>query len=200
MSKFLNWILELNSGGREKTHWQGLVFFFFLFFFFFWFCLAYQLLYSHMQIHAELNNNEDERHSIFRKIYLSLCLKGLCMWEGVGDWTELQHIDPHSYGHQCCVFLVLLMLNRRPGGSAFWWLSLPHLVTNSLGVPRAHSAGWWLSLPHIVSNSSDHQLTYFLTELYNSSIAHSISPHDWPPGCVISPVLGMACLIVIKRK
>ena len=24
------------------------------------------------------------------------------MWEGVGDWTELQHIDPppHSYGHQ----------------------------------------------------------------------------------------------------
>ena len=22
------------------------------------------------------------------------------MWEGVGDRTELQHIDPHSYGHQ----------------------------------------------------------------------------------------------------
>ena len=21
------------------------------------------------------------------------------MWEGVGDWTELQHIDPHSIGH-----------------------------------------------------------------------------------------------------
>ena len=29
------------------------------------------------------------------------------MWEGVGDRTELQHIDPHSYGHQRCVFLVL---------------------------------------------------------------------------------------------
>ena len=53
------------------------------------------------------------------------------MREGVGDRTELQHIDPHSYGHQCCVFLVLQMLNRRPGGSAFCWLSLPHLVTNS---------------------------------------------------------------------
>ena len=26
------------------------------------------------------------------------------MWEGVGDRTELQHIDPHSYGHQRCSF------------------------------------------------------------------------------------------------
>ena len=43
----------------------------------------------------------------FRKIYLSLYLKGLCVWEGVGDWTELQYIDPHSYGHQRCVFLNL---------------------------------------------------------------------------------------------
>ena len=66
----------------------------------------------------------------FKKIYLSLYLKG-CVWEGVGDRTELQHIDPHSYGHQRCVFLVLLMLNRRPGDSAFCWLSLPHLITNS---------------------------------------------------------------------
>ena len=29
---------------------------------------------------------------------------------------------PHSYGHQRCVFLVLLMLNGRPGGSAFCWV------------------------------------------------------------------------------
>ena len=27
------------------------------------------------------------------------------------------------------------------------------------GVPKAPSAGWWLSLPHLVSNSSDLQLT-----------------------------------------
>ena len=44
------------------------------------------------------------------------------MWKGVGDWTELQYIDPHSYGHQRCVFLVLLMLNQRRGGSAFHWV------------------------------------------------------------------------------
>ena len=30
------------------------------------------------------------------------------------------------------------------------------------------------------------------TEIYNSSIAHSISPHNWPSGCVTSAVLGMA--------
>ena len=78
------------------------------------------------------------------------------------------------------------------------------------GVPRAPSAGWWLSLPYLVSNSSDLQLhresrrplllgsgfpyhilsptlwslTHWLpvfTELYNSSITHSISLewHVW---------------------
>ena len=31
------------------------------------------------------------------------------------------------------------------------------------GVPKAPSAGWWLSLPHLVSNSSDLQLTDFLS-------------------------------------
>ena len=82
-------------------------------------------------------------------------------------------------------------------------------------VPRAPSAGWWLSLPHLDSDFSDLQVTgdpvgpfcqvvafsttTFLrllwtptnwlpvyTELYNSSIAHS--------------VFGMAGLIVIKWK
>ena len=32
------------------------------------------------------------------------------------------------------------------------------------------------------------------TELYNSSIAHSISLHNWPSGCITSAVLGMAYL------
>ena len=41
---------------------------------------------------------------VSRKIYLSLYWKG-CVWEGVGDWTELQHIDPHSIGHNSVSFL-----------------------------------------------------------------------------------------------
>ena len=89
------------------------------------------------------------------------------MWEGVGDGTELQYIDPHSYGHQRCVFLVLLML------SAECWLSLAHLVTNGslcwvlafsstschqrvskiLGAPRASSVGCGFPY-HILSATS----------------------------------------------
>ena len=39
----------------------------------------------------------------FRKIYLSLYWKGF-VWEGVGDRTELQHMDPHSIGHNRIFF------------------------------------------------------------------------------------------------
>ena len=76
------------------------------------------LIHGCMQIHIQ--PNKDERTQFFRKIYLSLGSKGLqkillCKrW--VGDWTELQHIDPptllaiaaflyHSPG----------LLNRGPG-------------------------------------------------------------------------------------
>ena len=100
--------------------------------------------------------------------------------------------------------------------SAGWWLSLLHLITNwspklhrgsrgplrpgflyhillatsldpnSIGGPEGHFGQVWLSLPHLVFNSNSNCLTSVLTELYNSSITHSI--------------FGMACLIVIKRK
>ena len=100
----------------------------------------------------------------FRKIYLSLYLDGLCVLEGVGDRTELQYIDPHSYGNQRCVFLVLQGCSTGgPGAqlSAGRWLSLPHLVTNGYGLQT--------------------NLLPVFTELYNSSIAHSISLewHVW---------------------
>ena len=52
------------------------------------------------------NHNDDtirRTTQFFRKIYLSLYLKG-CVWEGVGDRTELQHIDPHSIGHNSVSF------------------------------------------------------------------------------------------------
>ena len=84
------------------------------------------------------------------------------MWEGVGDRTELQHIDPQSYGHQRL---------------------FPALQGCSTGGPGAHSAGCGLSLTHVVTNGSGLQTNWLpvLTELYNSSIAHSISLewHVW---------------------
>ena len=44
---------------------------------------------------------------ILWKIYLSLFWKG-CVWEGVGDWTELQHIDPQLFWISQSFFPVLL--------------------------------------------------------------------------------------------
>ena len=88
--------------------------------------------------------------------------KGLCgvlLWEGVGDRTELQYFDPHSYGRQRCVFLVLQMLNRRPRGPlrwvmAFFTVSYQQLLwtPTQSGAPSPFGLVW-LSLPHLVYNS-----------------------------------------------
>ena len=44
--------------------------------------------------HVEHNDTMKTSDTVFRKIYLPLYLKGLCVREGVGDRTELQYIDP----------------------------------------------------------------------------------------------------------
>ena len=47
---------------------------------------------------------------IFTSHFIVRVRKGLlkvCVWEGAEDRTELQYIDPYSYGRQCCVFLIL---------------------------------------------------------------------------------------------
>ena len=67
------------------------------------------------------------------------------MWEGVGDWTELQHIDPHSIGHNRVSF-------------PFFWAAQP-------GTWGPSFSGCWFSLLHLISNS----LNFLCTELYNSS-------------------------------
>ena len=72
------------------------------------------------------------------------------------------YIDPHSYGHQRCVFLVLQGC--------------------STGVLGALSAGCGLSLPHLVSNLSDLQLTDFLfstSYIIIQSPTQSLEWHVW---------------------
>ena len=66
---------------------------------------------------------------------------------------------PHCYDRQLCVFLVLLMLNRRPRGPLCWVLafftaSYQQLLwsPNSIGVPEGPLGRVWLSLPHLVSS------------------------------------------------
>ena len=115
----------------------------------------------------------------FRKIYLSLYLKGLCVWEGVGDRTELQYIYPHSNGHQRL------------------FLSFQGCSTGGPGPPLL-GAGF---LYHILSPTG--LKTYWLpvfTELYNSSIAHSISSHNWPSGFVTFAVLVSLTFISLNRS
>ena len=67
-----------------------------------------------MQEHIQ--HNKDERTQFFRKIYLSLYLKGfervtkgITCKRWVGNWTELQHIDPPAF-----LFRSPGLLNRGP--------------------------------------------------------------------------------------
>ena len=106
--------------------------------------------------------------TVLRKIYLSLYLKGLCVR---GSWRPNRtaiYWPPLLWPSALCLSHFPGLLNWRPGGPLF--------------------AGCRLSLPHLVTNGSGLQTNWLpvSTELYNSSISHSI--------------LGMACLIVIKRK
>ena len=90
------------------------------------------------------------------------------MWEGVGDRTELQHIDSHSIGHNCVSF-------------PFSWAAQPGTWGPSL-------SGCWFSLPHLIPNSSDLQnwLTSYLHPGYimiwrplfllRASQSHSFNP------------------------
>ena len=142
------------------------------------------------------NHNDDTimktSDTVLRKIYLSLYWKG-CVWEGVGDRTELQHIDLHSCGHQH-FFPILLGCSTgglRPSLSGYWF-SLPHLISNTSDPhllsrgPKAYSL---LSLLHLVSNWSGLQTNWLpvFTELYNnstppSSCGHHNCTHSTHPG------------------
>ena len=69
----------------------------------------------------------------FFKKYTSHFIWKVCVREWIGDRTELQYIDSHSYGHLHYVFLVLQMLLLGASLSGCW-LPLPHLVTNGSGL------------------------------------------------------------------
>ena len=109
-----------------------------------------------MQKHIQ--HNKDERRHFFRKIYLSLYWKG-CEWEGVGDRTELQHTDPHSYGHNSVSFPFSWAARPWAWGLSLsgTWSSFQRLLSNwsealnsnsSIGGLRAPSTRCWFSLQH----------------------------------------------------
>ena len=97
---------------------------------------------------------------------------------------KLQYFDPHCYDRQLCVFLVLLMLNRWV--LAFFTASYQQLLwsPNSIGGPEGPLGRVWLSLPHLVYNSVWSLWNSNSTELYNSSTStrsptRSLKSHVW---------------------
>ena len=87
-----------------------------------------------MQVHARIKNHNDDTiktsEDTSLEKYTSHFIWKVCVWEGVGDRTELPHIDPHSYGHQRCVFLVLQACsNRSPGAHSAGCCSLYHILS-----------------------------------------------------------------------
>ena len=86
----------------------------------------------------------------------------MCVWEGVGDRTELQHTDPRPMGHNCVSF-------------PFSWAAQPEAWG-----PTLLGAGFSTASCHQRVWSPKNWLPVFI-ELYNRSIAHSISLewHVW---------------------
>ena len=122
-------------------------------------------------------HEKDEPHSLLEKYTSHFIWKG-CVWEGVGDRTELQHIDPYSYGHSCFFPVLLGCSTGDPEAQLCWVLfSLQYHFSNSSdpqtpqsGVlrPLLPGAGFryrFLS-PTLLSPKT---LNFLCTELYNSS-------------------------------
>ena len=128
----------------------------------------------------------------FKKIYLSLYCK-VCVWEGVGDWTKTAIYWPPLLGPSAlCLSHFPGLLNRRPRGPLRWGRAFTtascHQRVSKLhrGSWRPHSAGWWLSLPHLFSNSSDFQLplflsptSYIIVQSPTQSSTQSLEWHVW---------------------
>ena len=55
-------------------------------------------------MHVEHNDTMKTSDTVLLEKYTSHFIWKGCVWEGVGDRTELQHIDPHSIGHNCVSF------------------------------------------------------------------------------------------------
>ena len=107
------------------------------------------LLYCHLQHHNDTIIKMHAGRPLYKYIPLTLFVmfeKGYSRFTYERDLEteqKLQYSDPHSYGRQRCVFLVLLMLNRRPWCSLCWVLAFftaTYPQTPS-GFPRAPSAG-----------------------------------------------------------
>ena len=90
-------------------------------------------------------------------------------------------LTPHSYGRQRCVFLVFQMLNWRPSGPALCWMmafftaSYQQLLwtPTQSGAPSPFGLVW-LSLPHLVYNSVRSLTVWLLSWLGYIIVQHPL--------------------------
>ena len=140
-----------------------------------------------MQKESQRHNDKGRANTSLKKYTSPFIARFACERE-LETEQRLQYIDPHSYGHQRCVFLVLLMLYRRPGGSAFCWVlafsttSCHQRVCKTTGGPKGPFC-WVVAFPTTsFSNSSDLQLTDFLSSpsyIIVQSPTQSLEWHVW---------------------
>ena len=87
---------------------------------------------TYATIHGNIVNTiTTSGHSSSEK-YTSPFIRKGCVWEGVGDWTELQHIDPHSSGYHS--------------------LSFPFSCATQPGAWGPSLSGTWFSFQRLLSN------------------------------------------------
>ena len=147
-------------------------------------------------IHTDAMNNRRAKTSL--KKYTSHFIVRLRVWEGVGDWTKTAtYWPPLLWASALCLSRSPGQLSRRPRGP-LCWLRAFSTASCHQRISKHHRGSRGplllcggfpyhiLSPTRLISNS----LTSCFIELYDSSIAHSIT-HS---------IFGMACLIVIKRK
>ena len=164
-----------------------------------WHILKNIVIYSYADacMHAEHNDT-------IKTTSGTLYWKG-CVWEGVGDQTELQHIDPHSIGHNCISFPFFWAAQSGAWGPSLFgcWFSLPHLISNSSDLQTAQWGPWGpLLLSTVFSTASFLQLwlNFLCTELYNSSTPTQSLPINGQQNMQLPPSLEWHVLIIIKRK
>ena len=118
------------------------------------------------------------------------------MWEGVGDRTELRHVDPHSYGHNSVTFLFSWAAQPEDWGPSLCWdmLLIPSSSLQLIGgselqlLNRRSYGPPLLDAGSLYSISSPTDSNFLLPGLYNNltpallpasvTISHSIQPLD----------------------
>ena len=132
---------------------------------------TFHCVICHLQHHNNtiIKTQEDFFNKICTSHFIARVRKGLfkvCVWEGAEDRTETAIFWHSLLWPSRCVFLVLLMLNRRSRGPLCWVMasftaSYQHLLwtPNSIGVPEGPFGRVWLSLPHLVYSVSNSTAT-----------------------------------------